>query len=75
VVNSIIQYIFYNSSITADTVRTWFCFYLQLYSEDEVLKNSPTCMFASNVRVKYGGARLFLSKVYRSEYSNWYAHW
>lgn len=50
-------------------------FLYQLYSEDEVLRNAPTCMFASNVRVTYGGARLFLSKVYRSEYSNWYAHW
>lgn len=68
--------------IVTDGTRGWSAsklftlpFIHQLYTQDGILRKVPSCMFSSNIRVKYAGARYFLSRVYENEQSNWYAHW
>lgn len=50
-------------------------FLYELYNKDEVLKNVPTCFFASNIQLKSTSAKLFLARVFQSQLTNWYAHW
>ena len=51
------------------------CVLFQLYTNDEALKDYIPCMFASNIRVKYGNVRTLLGKAVQGSISNWYAHW
>jgi hypothetical protein len=47
----------------------------QLYENEEALNDVLPCMFASNVRVRYGHVKSVLWKAVQQQISNWYAHW
>lgn len=46
-----------------------------LYATDPALVDVLPCMFASNVRIKYGNPRALLELAARGDITNWYAHW
>ncbi len=47
----------------------------QLFQHEETLRDIMPCMFASNVRTKYGNVKIILRKAVQGDISNWYAHW